>query len=149
MRLQQLVRISFVLLFGLVAAAAAPPQSKYNPRETFAPLDLTPAVNRYRSGDGTPGPDYWQNRADYTINATLDPATHSISGTVRIDYTNNSPGALDVLWLHLEQNHYTPESRGILSQGGRPGSPPIPRGFTDGMILDSVDVTVGGVTTAV
>jgi hypothetical protein len=131
------------------AATAAPPASKYNPRETFAPLDLTPAVNRYRSGDGTPGPDYWQNRADYIINARLDPASHSISGTVRIGYTNNSPGALDVLWLHLEQNLYTPESRGTLSQGGRPGSPPIPRGFTQGMILDSVEVTVGGVTTAV
>ena len=131
------------------AAAAAPPASKYNPRETFAPLDLAPAVNRYRSGDGTPGPDYWQNRADYTINARLDPASHSISGTVRIGYTNNSPGALDVLWLHLEQNIYTPESRGTLSQGGRPGSPPVPRGFTQGMILDNVQVTVGGVTTTV
>ena len=100
---------AFALAVVASAAAAAPPQSKYNPRETFAPLDMTPAVNRYRSGDGTPGPDYWQNRADYTINARLDPATHSISGTVRITYTNNSPGALDVLWLHLEQNLYTPD----------------------------------------
>ncbi|HWI75546.1 MAG TPA: hypothetical protein VNS53_00500, partial [Sphingomicrobium sp.] len=98
MRLQFVVRVFLVLLFGTASIAAAPP-STYNPRETFAPLDFSPAVNRYRSGSGLPGPDYWQNRADYVINARLDPATHSISGTVRIHYTNNSPDTLDVLWL--------------------------------------------------
>jgi hypothetical protein len=132
-----------------VTAAAAPP-STYNPRETFAPLDFAPAVNRYRSGSGLPGPDYWQNRADYVINARLDPAAHSIAGTVRIHYTNNSPDTLDVLWLQLEQNLYKPESRGNLSLGGRPGSlSVVPKGFTEGMILDSVKVTVGGRTAAV
>ncbi len=145
----KLVRMSFAVMVAIASIAAAPPASKYNPRETFAPLDLTPAVNRYRSGDGSPGPDYWQNRADYVIDARLDPATHSISGTVRITYTNNSPGALDALWLLLEQNLYKPNSRGTLSQGGRPGSPPIPRGFTNGMNLDDVTVTVAGVTTSV
>jgi len=141
-------RVSLVLLFGLVTVAAAPPPS-YNPRETFAPLDFSPAVNRYRSGSGLPGPDYWQNRADYSIAARLDPASHSISGTVRIHYTNNSPDTLDVLWLQLEQNLYKPDSRGTLSQAGRPGSPPIPRGFTEGMILDNVKVTVAGRTASV
>jgi hypothetical protein len=144
MRLHEVVRVCLVLLFGIASVAAAPP-SNYNPRETFAPLDFSPAVNRYRSGSGLPGPDYWQNRADYTINARLDPATHSISGTVRIHYTNNSPDTLDVLWLQLEQNLYKPESRGNLSLGGRPGSlSVVPGGFTQGMILDDVRVTVGG-----
>ncbi|HXC25743.1 MAG TPA: hypothetical protein VNU46_07500, partial [Gemmatimonadaceae bacterium] len=31
----------------------------------FAPLDVTPAPNVYRSASGAPGPKYWQNRADY------------------------------------------------------------------------------------
>ena len=104
MRVRDIVRLCVIALTGLATAAAA---GTYDPRETFAPLEFTPAVNAYRSGDGTPGPAYWQNRADYTINARLDPVTHSISGTVRIRYTNNSPGALDVLWLQLEQNLYT------------------------------------------
>ena len=31
-----------------------------------------PAANRYRTGAGRPGPQYWQQRADYRIAATLD-----------------------------------------------------------------------------
>ena len=148
MRLSHLPRAALLVLAASVTvAAAAQPASRYNPRETFAPLDFTPAVNRYRSGDGTPGPDYWQNRADYTIRAALDPVTHSISGTVQIRYTNNSPGPLDVLWLLVEQNLYKPESRGNLSLGGRPGTlSEVPQGFTQGMIFDDVRVTSGGRT---
>ncbi|HEY4070582.1 MAG TPA: M1 family metallopeptidase [Sphingomicrobium sp.] len=145
MHLRDSARFCLVAFFATSAIAGT-----YNPRETFAPLDFTPAVNAYRSGDGTPGPAFWQNRADYTINARLDPATHSISGTVQIRYTNNSPGALDVLWLMLEQNLYTPDSRGNLSLGGRPGTlSEVPQGFTGGMKLDDVRVTAGGRTAAV
>jgi hypothetical protein len=147
MRLRDIARFCLIALVGAAAAAAA---GTYNPRETFAPLDFDPPVNAYRSGDGTPGPAYWQNRADYTIDARLDPATHSISGTVRIRYTNNSPGQLDVLWLQLEQNLYTPESRANLSLGGRPGAlSEVPGGFSGGMNLDDVRVTVGGRAAAV
>ena len=96
------------------------------------------AVNVYRGAEGKPGPDYWQNRVDYAIHATLDPATHGIAATVTIDYTNNSPTALDVLWLQLDQNIYRPESRGALSRGGVPG------GQTDGMTMDSVTVALPG-----
>jgi hypothetical protein len=149
MRLRDLARLCGIALTGLATAAAAATGS-YNPRETFAPLDFYPPVNAYRAGDGTPGPAYWQNRADYTINARLDPATHSISGTVQIRYTNNSPGALDALWLLLEQNLYKPDSRANLSLGGRPGVlSSVPQGFTEGMILDDARVTVGGRTVGV
>ena len=43
-----------------------PPSSapRYDPHEAFARLVLPEAVNRYRSANGAPGPDYWQNRAD-------------------------------------------------------------------------------------
>ncbi len=115
----------------------------YNPRETFAPFDMGQAVNRYRGGDGLPGPDYWQNRVDYRIHATLDPAAKTISGTVDIAYTNNSPSALDVLWLQLDQNLYRVGSRGGLSRGG------VPAGSTEGMALDAVSVEIGGHTTPV
>lgn len=33
-----------------------------------------PGPNQYRSSSGRPGPAYWQQRADYTISATLDTA---------------------------------------------------------------------------
>ncbi|HET7316219.1 MAG TPA: M1 family metallopeptidase [Sphingomicrobium sp.] len=146
-----LFRVAAVVVAAIVSTAvSAAPASDYSPRETFAPLHFYPPPDRYRSADGTPGPDYWQNRADYTIAARLDPATHSISGTTQIRYTNNSPNTLDVLWLQLEQNLYRPESRGNLSLGGRPGTlSEVPKGFTEGMVLDEVRVTVGGRTAVV
>ncbi|MFN0012075.1 MAG: M1 family metallopeptidase [Phycisphaerales bacterium] len=71
----------------------------------FSALDL-PTPNRLRTGAGTPGPDYWQQQADYTINATLDEPTRTITAACTLAYTNNSPEQLEYLWLHLEQNLY-------------------------------------------
>jgi len=73
---------------------------------------LIAAQSQTRSAHGAPGPDYWQNRADYDITATLDTAQHLISGIVQITYTNNSPYELPYLWLQLDQNKYRPGSRG-------------------------------------
>lgn len=119
----------------LAATATADP---YQPRETFAPFDMPQPVNRYRGSNGLPGPDYWQNRADYAIRATLDPSSKTITGSVEITYSNNSPDALDVLWLQLDQNLYRDGSRGSLSRGGAPA------GTTAGMALDAVSVIVAG-----
>ncbi|MCB9296760.1 MAG: M1 family metallopeptidase [Lewinellaceae bacterium] len=68
-----------------------------------------------RSPLGTPGPGYWQNRADYDIRATLDTSLHKIIGKVSITYTNNSPYPLDYLWLQLDQNKFRADSRGALA----------------------------------
>ena len=126
---------------ALIGAAPLP----YLPRETFAPFDMGQAVNAYRGGDGLPGPGYWQNRADYAIHATLDPATHAIAATVTITYTNNSSSTLDVMWLQLDQNIYKPDSRGRITGG----SSREVAGSTDGMILDAVSVAIGGKPAAV
>jgi hypothetical protein len=58
-----------------------------------------PGPNVFRSGSGVPGPEYWQQRADYTIAATLDTAQQRVSGVVTIRYTNNSPDSLRFVWL--------------------------------------------------
>jgi hypothetical protein len=70
--------------------------------------------SRYRSVTGSPGPDYWQQQADYRISATLDTASRSIRGNVQIRYTNNSPDTLRYVWLQLDQNLYRPGSQGSL-----------------------------------
>src|SRR6478672_11955788 len=137
------------LLPALAALAFAAPATsadlptRYDPAEAFAPFQMADAPNLIRTSSGVPGPAFWQNRADYTIRAALDPATHVIRGTVDIRYTNNSPDRLDVLWLTLEQNRYRPDSRGVLSSGAPAG------GFTDGMVLDSASVQVGRSSNAV
>ena len=67
--------------------------------------------NRIRAANGAPGPDYWQNEADYKIEASLDTTTHLLSGKVDIHYTNNSPDSLQSLWLQLDENRYQGLSR--------------------------------------
>ena len=93
------------------SAQTAPDALPETNEALFAPLDL-PAPNQYRSADGRPGPAYWQQRNDYEIEVALDPATHTVTGTVRLTYTNNSPLALDHVWMHLEQNLFGLGSRG-------------------------------------
>ena len=50
--------------------------------------------NGYRSASGAPGPKYWQQKADYEINATLNDNKQRFDGSETISYTNNSPDAL-------------------------------------------------------
>ena len=76
----------------------------------------------YRTASGKPGPEYWQNAANYTIEVELDETAHTVKGKITIDYINNSPETLDFIWLHLEQNRFTEDSRGTLTtpiQGNR------------------------------
>lgn len=75
-----------------------------------------------RTASGRPSENYWQNAADYQIEVTLDDEAHTLTGKVTIEYTNNSPEKLDFVWLQLEQNRFTPDSRGTLTtpvQGNR------------------------------
>ncbi|SIS98479.1 hypothetical protein SAMN05421761_11079 [Belliella pelovolcani] len=76
----------------------------------------------YRTASGKPGPSYWQNKSDYSINVELDEENHLIKGSLTLTYTNNSPESLDFIWLYLEQNRFTEDSRGTLTtpvQGNR------------------------------
>jgi hypothetical protein len=65
---------------------------------------LLPTPNEYRTGSGSPGPKYWQQRADYIINAELNDDNQSITGSETITYSNNSPDPLKYLWIQLDQN---------------------------------------------
>ena len=121
----------------LSAAAVAQTPPPYNPLETFAPLTLPGAVNSYRSSNGAPGPAYWQNRADYSINAKIDTGAKTLTGDVTVSYTNNSPDALNVMWLQLDQNLYRKDSRAnAMAGGGRQRG----ANFTDGYQLDAVEL---------
>ena len=71
--------------------------------------------NYFRSASGKPGIGYWQNETDYQIEATLNDKNHTITGKVTLTYTNNSPEALDFIWMYLEQNRFTEDSRGYLT----------------------------------
>src|SRR4051795_11192589 len=59
-----------------------------------------------RSADGKPGKNYWQNKADYLIHINFDPVTRLVSGTIDINYINNSPDTLKQIWFKLYPNLY-------------------------------------------
>jgi len=75
-----------------------------------------------RSASGKPNIGYWQNKADYQIAVTLDDQAHTLSGNIKLTYTNNSPETLDFIWMQMEQNRFKEDSRGTLTtpiQGNR------------------------------
>jgi Peptidase family M1 domain len=136
--------LALLALAGLSAAgiavsadiAASPAQ--YQPLQTFAPLTLPEPVNRYRSSNGAPGPDYWQNRADYELRAQLDTTHKVLSATEVITYTNHSPDALTSLWIQLDQNQYRRDARALAADEA------IRKEFTDGYSLEEVAIEVDG-----
>ncbi len=69
-----------------------------------------PSPNNTRMADGSPGHEYWQNRADYNIKVALDDDKQSIQASQTITYTNNSPKELTYLWVQLDQNLFEKES---------------------------------------
>src|SRR4051812_7260029 len=107
----------------------------------FRALPL-PAPTPVRSASGAPGPRYWQQRADYTLQATLDTGANVLRGKGRIYYVNRSPETLDYVWVQLDQNLFAPGSvSAVLNQ------PPLRfaggvvfdfsgKGFTGGMTIE-------------
>jgi hypothetical protein len=81
----------------------------------FAPISSFQG-NSYRSAQGAPAEQYWQNKADYKLQVELDEKEKRVTGKVKITYTNNSPHTLPFLWLQLDQNRFKPDSRGELTQ---------------------------------
>ncbi|MAC86642.1 MAG: aminopeptidase [Gammaproteobacteria bacterium] len=65
---------------------------------------MLPTPNTYRTASGAPGIDYWQQRADYKIDVTIDDETQMLYGEEEITYYNNSPDVLRYLWVQLDQN---------------------------------------------
>lgn len=90
--------------------------SKYVARDLFPASSILPAGNSYRSATGEPGPAYWQNRADYKIDVSLDDEAEIITGIETITYLNNSPNELSFLWLQMDQNVYRKRSKGLDSK---------------------------------
>ena len=99
-----------LFLFMPTSGAAQQEGPGWKVRSPFRPLDLA-TPNTIRTGAGLPGPDYWQQKVDYRIEAALDPADHTLTGSQTIRYHNNSPHALSALWLKLDTNLCHPESK--------------------------------------
>lgn len=113
-------------------------------QEAFVPYE-TGTSTPYRSASGAPGEEYWQNSADYKIDAHLHPEEHKVETSITINYTNNSPRELEFLWLQLDQDLFEKDSWGAKLTpytGSRFGN----RGFNGGIKLNKVRIAHNGNT---
>ncbi|MBV8326088.1 M1 family metallopeptidase [Chryseobacterium sp.] len=101
--------VTVFLFWGTVQAQETP---KYDYVEAFKPFFYPQTGTETRSASGQPGHAYWQNSADYKLDASLNEDKKEITGTAEITYTNNSPDKLGFLWLQLDQNLFAKDSRG-------------------------------------
>jgi len=95
------------------AAIASPvEQTKGSYEDKFRQLEGEewPTPTDYRNASGAPGYRYWQQKVDYDVQARLDEAKRTVSGSQTVRYVNNSPDALPYLWLLLDQNQYKRDS---------------------------------------
>ena len=107
--------INVLVLFcsiGLVAQEApkTATQSERNPDKFKQMYDLLATPNMYRTASGAPGPEYYQQQADYKIDVELDDKNAKLMGSETITYTNNAKEALDYLWVQLDQNQQSRKS---------------------------------------
>jgi hypothetical protein len=119
--------------------------------EQLGPESL-PTPNSYRSGSGAPGSNYWQQRADYVIDAEVNDETHLLTGKETITYYNNSPENLSYLWLQLDQNLFAENNMTDKTQTGSlqdsvaakffPGNAPSTN-YKGGYTIKSVKVLAG------
>ncbi|MEM9366089.1 MAG: M1 family metallopeptidase [Planctomycetota bacterium] len=102
----------FTLFFMREGQTQQLPNPKHaDPTDRFAQIDSwLPTPNAYRTASGSPGPQYWQQRADYEIDITLDDDDQTLTGVCRIQYHNRSPESLDYIWVQLDQNRFDPKS---------------------------------------
>ncbi|WP_339702381.1 M1 family metallopeptidase [uncultured Marixanthomonas sp.] len=114
--------LSLVILFLSAGTSYAQDQNNGNEREPghtnnnrFKQLyEEFSTPNQYRSASGAPGPNYYQQRADYEMNIELDDENKRIYGAEIITYTNNSPDPLEYLWVQLDQNVRAKDSKSPL-----------------------------------
>lgn len=117
----------------------------------FRRLELPPP-SVFRAASGAPGTAWWQNRANYVIDARLDTLTHTVRGAEQIRYVNNSPDTLTFVWLQLDQDIF---GAGSINRAAPP--PPLlfagvpfelaVSGPAGGFALDSLQSDHGPLTT--
>ncbi len=115
-----LASLVFLFTATLVAQDEAPEQTepgRSTPSKFEQMYQEFATPNTYRSASGAPGPDYYQQQADYKMDIELDDRNARIAGEETITYHNNSPDDLEFLWLQLDQNVRTKDTKSALRNG--------------------------------
>ena len=104
-----------ILVSAHLAAQEAPQQKRepgHGDINKFSQMyDLLATPNMFRTASGAPGPAYYQQQADYKMDIELDDKNTRLYGKETITYHNNSPENLEYLWVQLDQNINTKDSK--------------------------------------
>lgn len=131
------------LAVGLLAASAHAVQAQASSaaelpeRAVRRDIPITNTIRRAfaagtRDSTGRPGRNYAQLRTDYTINASIDPATSRITGRETIVLHNNTADSLTNIVMRLDMNHFLFNVPRAATWA--------PSEETDGMVLTKVTV---------
>ena len=120
---------SAILVFFLILSTGLYAQETAAPKEEVKEMGHTnqnkfrqlyeefSTPNQYRTASGAPGPQYYQNQADYKMDIELDDKTQKLTGVETITYHNNSPDVLEYLWVQLDQNIRSKNSAALDKDG--------------------------------
>ncbi len=86
-------------------------QGHYNINKFRQLKDQLATPNTFHTASGAPGKDYFQQKVDYKMDITLDDVNQKIYGVETITYHNNSPDTLEYLWVQLDQNVRSADSK--------------------------------------
>lgn len=100
-----------VLLAAPWAVAAQTARDRPIPYPVFESRAFTRAVeNGTRTRTGRPGPRYWQQWAEYRLEAELDQPAKRITGRGTVRYFNRSPDTLRTVYFQLHPNLFAPDA---------------------------------------
>jgi hypothetical protein len=118
-----LLTVMLVALSGACSSGRSAPGTAPSPgtsgtsarREAIA-LPISDAYERAvsrgtRTHEGKPGPRYWQQWADYRLEAELNPVSKRLTGKGTVVYQNRSPDTLREVYVQLLHNIFAPGSR--------------------------------------
>ncbi|MBU3681177.1 MAG: M1 family metallopeptidase [Flavobacterium sp.] len=101
--------------------------------------DLFATPNMYRTASGAPGPEYYQQQADYKIDIELDDKNTRLYGIETITYHNNAKESLDYLWIQLDQNQQAKNSYSKLVGSNKTDPAMSPQGFSRSYLEEKFD----------
>jgi hypothetical protein len=145
MRLLNSLFIAFVFLFS--ASVSAQDETETTKREAghyntnrFKQLhEEFSTPNMFRTASGAPGPNYYQQQADYVMDIELDDKNKKITGFETITYTNNSPDKLEFLWVQLDQNKRAKDSKSPLIEPSSAVTADMVETFVQNYMADPFD----------
>ena len=137
-----ILKLSFILFsIGILAQETPKPpvSSEKNPDKFKQMYDLLATPNMYRTASGAPGPEYYQQQADYKINVELDDKNTKLYGSETITYTNNAKESLDYLWVQLDQNQQSRKSLTPLVESNKTSPAMDVQGFSRKYLEEDFD----------